>query len=258
MTAQKINAERIVLLGWSRAILLQMAHPLIAAGGVEHSHFRAGAMATGARLRSTVRSMLALTFGDAATHGRAIAAIRAIHDRVNGRLRRTVGPFAAGTPYSANDPALLLWVHATLLDSVVLAYDSMVAPLSAGERDAYCRDAAPIAVELGAPADEAPTSWASLQQYLADEFASGRITVGDDARVVAQAVLYPPLPALTGPVASVNRLVTAGWLPDRLRGEYRLAWNGGRARQLALTVRWLRTLRRLCPDFASHWAPARA
>lgn len=254
MIARQINAERIVLLGWSRAILLQMAHPLIAAGVVEHSHFRAGAAATAARLRSTVRSMLALTFGDPAAHARAVAAIRAIHDRVNGRLRRDVGPFAAGTPYSANDPALLLWVHATLLDSVVLAYDALVKPLGPGDRDAYCRDAAPIAVELGAR--EVPTTWASLQGYLAEEFASGRITVGDDARVVARAVLYPAMAALTGPLASVNRLVTAGWLPDRIRGDYRLAWNPGRARQLAMVVRWLRTLRRFSPDGVARWRVA--
>src|SRR6185295_8078484 len=117
--SRRVNAERMVLFGWSRSILLQMAHPLIAAGVADHSHFRSGARAAVARLRGTVRSMLSLAFGDADSCARSIATIRAIHARVHGQLRETTGVYPAGTPYSAEDPALVVWVHATYIDSVL-------------------------------------------------------------------------------------------------------------------------------------------
>ena len=37
--AERINGERLVVLGWGIAILLQVAHPLVAAGVAEHSSF---------------------------------------------------------------------------------------------------------------------------------------------------------------------------------------------------------------------------
>ena len=112
-----------MILAWPRAILLQLAHPLVAAGVAEHSTFRAGPVTAAKRLHHTIRAMLSLVFGDEAAQARTIAAIRAIHKRVNGQLKTDVGPFPAGTRYSAEDPALLLWVHMTLIESVVFAHD---------------------------------------------------------------------------------------------------------------------------------------
>jgi uncharacterized protein (DUF2236 family) len=255
--ARRINAERLVLLGWSRAILLQMAHPLVAAGVAEHSHFRAGPIAAARRLRETVRSMLALSFGDAFAHGHAIAAIRAIHTRVRGRLRESTGAFSAGTPYSAEDPALLLWVHSTLIDSVLVIYECLIGPLSAAEKDVYCAEAAEVAVALGIGHTTVPRTWPAVQEYLAGEYASGRISVGADARVIVDAVMFPPLSAVSGPLAWVNRLVTVGLLPERLRDEYGYAWTPRRARQLARTVRAIRALRRVTPKAVAWWPQAR-
>jgi uncharacterized protein (DUF2236 family) len=253
-----INAERIVLIGWSRAILLQMAHPLIAAGVADHSTFEGSPVATARRLRHTVRAMLGLTFGTAAEHAKTIAGILAIHRRVNGTLRQAVGTFPAGTRYSAEDPALVLWVHATLIESVVLAYEALVAPLSAAARDAYCREAAPVAVELGARAEDVPRDWNTLRRYLAGMLDSGAISVGPDGRNIARALLRGRYSRLTGPAAWANRLVTTGWLPARIRAEYGLEWNDGRARQFARTIAVLRRVRKLTPAFLAHWSEARA
>lgn len=257
VVAHRINAERLVLLGWSRAILLQMAHPLVAAGVADHSHFRAGPMMAVRRLRETVKSMLALSFGDAFEAGHAIAAIRAIHTRVRGQLRETTGPFPAGTRYSAEDPALLLWVHATLIDSVILLYERVIGPLSPEERDAYCVEAADVAIALGAEEDAVPRDWTALQEYLQGEYNSGRIVVGDDARRIVEAVLFPPLSAVSGPFAWVNRLVTLGLLPDAVRDQYRYAWNDRRARQLSRTLGLIRSVRRILPRSVAWWPAAR-
>jgi uncharacterized protein (DUF2236 family) len=253
----RVNAERLALLGWSRAILLQMAHPLVAAGVAEHSHFRATPLAAVSRLRETVRAMLALTFGDPIEHGQAIARIRAIHTRVRGRLREGAGVYQSGTPYSAEDPALLLWVHCTLIDSVLLVHDELIGPLSTGDKDAYCQEAVEVAIALGAEQPALPRSWTALQTYLADEYASGRIAVGADARAIVDAVLFPPLSAISGPFAWVNRIITLGLLPPAIRDQYGYAWNDRRERQWHRTAASIRALRKLTPRFIAWWPEAR-
>src|SRR5262245_7700608 len=251
--SRRINAERLALLSWSRAILLQLAHPLIAAGVAEHSSFRAGPFEAARRLRHTIRAMLALTFGDDERQARALAGIRAIHRRVNGRLRDTVGPFPAGTPYSAEDPALLLWVHATLLDSVPMAYQAVIAPLTPAELDKYYEEAAPIAIALGARADEVPRSRAALAAYLDRMHASGVLTVGPDARLLAKEVVSSRLAALAWPLGWTNRQVTIGWLPPSIRVQYGFDWDARHARRCRRALRVLRGVRRVLPRRIAQW-----
>lgn len=255
--SQRVNAERVVLLGWSRAILLQLAHPLVAAGVAEHSSFRGGALAAAARLHHTVQSMLSLTFGDSRRHGEALETIRTIHRRVNGRLTTAIGRFPAGTSYSAEDPDLLLWVHATLLDSLPLVYDHVVRPLTDEERDRYCAEAAGVAIELGARAADVPRSWAELRTYLDATYASGVIVVGTQARELASAVLAPPLAAFTGPAAWVNRVVTVGLLPTDVRREYGFEWNASDDLKLRRALRVVRSIRAALPNRVAWWPQAR-
>ena len=72
MVSQRVNAERVMLLAWPRAILLQVAHPLVAAGVAAHSSFADGGFAAVHRLWQTVQAMLALTFGDEVEQQEAI------------------------------------------------------------------------------------------------------------------------------------------------------------------------------------------
>src|SRR4029077_11530985 len=132
----------------------------------DHSSFRGGMGAALSRLHHTVGAMLALTFGGGDDREAALEAIRTIHRRVHGSLSESCGRFAAGTPYSAEDPALLLWVNATLSDSILRVYDRHVVPFSDTDRDAYCVDAAEVAIALGAHAHDVPRSWPALQAYL--------------------------------------------------------------------------------------------
>ena len=246
-----------MLLGWGRAILMQFAHPLLAAGVAEHSTFRGGPFAAAIRLHHTVRAMLSLTFGSAAAQQQTLDIIRAIHRRVNGQLPEAVGRFPAGTPYSAEDPALLLWVHATLLDSIPPLYDRLVAPLSAAERDAYCSEAASVAIELGARSDEVPRTWDALQRYLESTLASGSIVVGPAARALAEALLAPPLAFVVWPAARVNRLIAAGLLPAELRRQYGFAWDARAERRLERTLGAIRGVRRITPAALAQWPESR-
>jgi uncharacterized protein (DUF2236 family) len=253
----QVNAERLVLLGWSRAILLQAAHPLVAAGIADHSQFRSSARTALRRLYATVGAMRQLAFGDAQAHAGTIEAIRHVHRRVRGVLREPVGPFPAGTRYSAEDPALVLWVHATLLESTLAIYEQLVRPLSDDERNEYCADARDVACELGAEAERVPRTWTDLERYLEAEYASGRIVVGHDARAIGDALLFPPLMAVPPPFAWANRVVTLGLLPATVRRQYRYGWSDARARQLDRVLGALRRLRRFAPPRLAWWSDAR-
>lgn len=255
--AQRVNAERLVLLGWPRAILMQVAHPLIAAGVAQHSTFRDTTLAPVQRLHATVRAMLALTFGTEDERARAIAGIRAIHTRVHGHLHEPVGRFPAGTPYSADDPALLLWVHATLVDTSVMLYDTLVTPLSEDERDAYCAESAPIAIALGAGAHAVPRDWKEMRAYVGRVIASGDLAVGTDGHALARALLHSPAVRATGPASWATRQLTIGWLPPTLRREYRLTWDARRERRAQRLVRLLHAVRPWTPAAIAHWRSSR-
>lgn len=256
VVAPRLNAERIVLLGWTRAILLQLAHPLVAAGVFDHSTFRAGRFTAAARLHHTVRSMISLSFGTDAERDATLALINGIHRRVNGTLREDAGVFRAGTPYSAEDPALLLWVHATLLESIPLVYERIVGPLTGEERDIYCRESAALPRALGAP-QGAPETWRELQTYLARTYESGAIAVSTQARELARAVLAPSLAWLIAPAAYANRLVAVGLLPAPIRAQYGFRWSADDERAMERCLRVLRRARRVIPDMVALWPEAR-
>ena len=253
----RLNAERIVLLSWGRAILLQLAHPLVAAGVFDHSGFRGTPYAAASRLYHTVHAMLALTFGDEPARERTLEAIRTIHRRVNGVLPQATGIYPEGTRYSAEDPALVLWVHATLLESVILVYERLVGPLTAAERDEYCAEAFPIAVALNAREDDVPRTWSDLLAYMDRMSASGAIAVGAQGRELATAVLSPSGGWLVAPATWINRMVTIGMLPPGVRELYSMSWTPGQERTLTRLISALRMTRRLLPDAIALWPAAR-
>lgn len=255
--AFRINGERLAILGWSRAILMQLAHPLIAAGVFDHSGFRASPIAAVSRLYHTTQAMLAITFGDAQRQGAAIDGIRRIHTRVNGTLPTPVGPFPAGTPYSAEDPSLLLWVHATLLESMVLIYEQLVGPLSAADRDRYCAESVPPSVALGMREAEAPRTWHELETYLQRMENSGTIVVGPQARQLADAILRTSIPAVLAPARAIPGLITAALLPPRIRQEYGLPWSEDRQRRFDRLASLTRRMRRVTPRALALFADAR-
>lgn len=245
----KINREAVVVAAWGRAILLLLAHPAIAAAVHEHSAFRLSLLARARRLRSTVSAMQQLTFGDAEDTIAAAAAINAIHDRVNGRI--------GGASYSAHDPHLLRWVHATLIDSILLTYELVVGPLTARERDDYCAEAAVMEPLLGMPAGWLPRDTAALEAYMRGMYASGTLAVNETSRTLARAVLYPPMWRAAWPVFRALQRLTLGTLPAGIRTAYGFAWDARDDASVSRCARLLRIARRLLPPFAREWPMAR-
>jgi uncharacterized protein (DUF2236 family) len=106
------NSPVTPFLGGGTAVLLQVAHPLVGAGVIEHSGYRHDLWR---RLVRTLRALYLITFGDREEAERAGEVVRAVHRRVHGRIDEQLGPFRAGTRYSACDPELMQWVQATLV-----------------------------------------------------------------------------------------------------------------------------------------------
>jgi uncharacterized protein (DUF2236 family) len=129
------NQEVVVLLGWGRAILLQLAHPLVAAAVADHGDYWSGPLSYLRRTRRTVGSMLNLTFGSPSEVQATADRINSIHDRVHGRLKSGASRFPPGTFYTATDPELLALVHVTLIDSQLQAYEAFVDPLGLDEKE---------------------------------------------------------------------------------------------------------------------------
>lgn len=216
--AWALNREAMLLLGAGpRALLLQLAHPQVAAGVADHSDFRADPWA---RFQGTLRSYLRIVYG---TTTAARAEIRRLNE-----LHRTI----TGPSYRARDPELSLWVHATLVDSTIVVADAWLEPLSRERRARYYAETIPIGRAFGIPAALLPADLAAFEAYVAAAIApDGPVQVGPTARELADAVLHPPL----GPVApALARLppVTYAWtlwpsvglLPAPIRHGYGLKW----------------------------------
>jgi uncharacterized protein (DUF2236 family) len=256
--AWKINAETATLLGWGPAILMQLAHPLVAAGVSDHSIAVSQPDRRIQRLSQTIQAMLAITFGPDDARERAVRAINRIHDRVNGTLPEASGTYAAGTAYSAHDPKLLAWVHATLLEMLPRAYELYVGPLPAGDRDRYCAEATMMGPLLGIPDALLPRSHADLQRYLDKMLASGALAVGPTARELAQAIIAPTAPRWIMPLAPLIRLTTVGLLPPSIRALYGFRWTRRDERLLRIFARVGRLLIPRLPTLVHHWPAARS
>jgi uncharacterized protein (DUF2236 family) len=216
--AWALNREAMLLLGAGpRALLLQLAHPQVAAGVADHSDFRADPWA---RLDGTLRSYLRIVYG---TRTAARAEIRRLNT-----LHTTI----TGPTYRARDPELALWVHATLVDSTIVVADRWHEPLSRERRAGYYAETIPIGRAFGIPADLLPADLDAFEAYVAGALGpDGPVRVGPLARELADVVLHPPL----GPVAPMLSGLPAwtyawtlwpavGLLPQSVREGYGLRW----------------------------------
>jgi uncharacterized protein (DUF2236 family) len=255
--AWKINSEIVLLLGWNPAILLQIAHPLIAAGVTDHSLFLTDPAGRPRRLWRTLNVMFDLTFGLPDQVQRAAGAINAVHDRVNGHLREATGPFEAGRQYSAHDPELLRWVHCTMLDVFPRAYRLYVGPLSDQEWDRYCAEASRVELLLGLPDGYLPSSLPALRGYVDEMLASGQIAVSAESRALAHEITHPRLPLPFRPLTPFFQLPMAGLLPPSVRADYGFPWDRRRERLLHDTARLVRPILGLTPSLFRHWPAAR-
>jgi uncharacterized protein (DUF2236 family) len=212
-----VNREAVLLLGGGRALLMQVAHPLVAAGVQAFSDFRRDPLR---RLQRTLDLTLTMTFAGAAHAIEAVRTIEAVHQRVHGQLEDDIGPFPRGTFYDANDPELLFWVHATLVDTALMAYDRYVGPLPAGDRARYYQESTIAARLMGIPQHLIPAEYADFKRYMSALLRGPQLVVGRAAREIAASILRPPLPRVTQPAFWLSAALTRELLPPVLRQRY--------------------------------------
>jgi len=235
---RRVNRENVLFLGGGRALLMQLAHPKVAAGVDEHSDFRAHPIR---RLRRTILMTMAIVFGDRETAMAAARGVNQVHARVKGR------------DYRALDPDLLLWVHATLMDTALVTYETFVKPLLAREREDFYEEFKALGELLGIPRDRFPLTLRDFDAYRDSMIETGEVRVDARARGLAKLVLRPRVRLLPGPAMIPFQVVTAGLLPPVLREQYGLAWGTGQQRAYRLAVRTVPRLIALTPPLLRVW-----
>lgn len=217
-TFWRIGRENVLALPGPAALLLQLAHPHVAAGVDDHSNFRDNP--TG-RLHSTFLYVHRITFGNTEEAVETAQLVRDMHDRVQGTLPETVGSFSAGSSYDANRPDLLLWVHATLIDQALVGYEALVQPLSRREKEAYYEESKTFARLFGVPESMLPETLSDFYDYyesmLTDTLAVGR--QGHELRreLFGASQLAKPF----------QYVLAGGFLPRRVRDLFGLPWSSG-------------------------------
>jgi uncharacterized protein (DUF2236 family) len=218
---RRVHRERALALAGPRALLMQAAHPLAVSGLLAHS---SAVDDPYERLARTADVLGTIGFGERADANRVSREVRAMHRRVHGKLRASVGPYPAGTEYRADDPELLLWVLFTLVDSGLVVYRTYVGSLSREEEAAYWADYRMVGRLFGLRARDMPRTLADLDDYRRSMLEGDRLFVTDWARERARAiVLDPPVPWMAQPLLETVNFITIALLPDRIRLEYGFA-----------------------------------
>jgi uncharacterized protein (DUF2236 family) len=242
--ARRVNAETLLALGGGRALLMQLAHPLVAAGVADHSDFGRDAFG---RLANTLDLTLTVAFGDGRQRDAAAARVAETHRRVWGER--------AGRPYRALAPELLLWVHATLVDGALVTYGRFVGSIGPATQARYHDEMRRQAVAFGVPVDRLPRSFDDFRAYVDGMVATLEVT--DEARDLSRGVLEPSSPLPLRPFVGVARFLTAGLLPERIREAYGLAWDAQHERIFAALAAGIRTAVPVLPDAWRRWPHAR-
>lgn len=214
----RVNRELACTFAAPRAVLMQIAHPLVAAGVAEHSEFRAHRFA---RLYRTSLAAAAITFGSRDFALRAVRMINQKHLKVHGVLKAQAGRFPAGTPYDANDPELKLWVLSTITDSTLFVYELFVSKLSPADRECYYADSLRVAELFGIPERFVPQTYDDFRVYFDRMMSGDHIQVSDQARDIYRA-LFEWTPS--GLLLFAGSAPSISLLPKRLREEYGFGW----------------------------------
>ena len=205
----QVHADTAMFIGGIRALLLQSLHPVAMRAVSEHSGFRGDPWG---RLHRTSTFLATTTYGAVADAERSIAIVRAIHGRVSGTMPDQ-------TPYRADDPHLLTWIHIAEVDSFLASHQAFGRrALSPAEADVYVRQTGEVAVRLGVPAP--PQSAAELAARLAGY--RPELGFSEPAAEAAELLLKnPPLPAPSRagyvPLAAGAVSLLPAWVRAELR-----------------------------------------
>jgi len=231
----RIDREAIVFLGAGRALLLQLAHPWVAAAIAEHSRTFADPIG---RFHRTFDFMFTMVFGSL---DQALAAAGRLHRRhamIVGHLPEAIGPFDKGSLYRANEVSALRWVHATLVDTALMAHNLVLPALTVDERERYWAESRLFGALFGlAPADLA-ADWASFVAYNEAMAQSDILSVSIAARDIAAQIFSGGRTWLRPP--RWYRALSLQMLPERLRMGFGFPFDARESRAADSALAWIR------------------
>jgi len=203
-----------------RAIMLQIAHPAVASAGVRNSRFREQFLP---RAWRTFSSMYALQFGTLEEALRSARRVHAMHCRVRGTILAEASVARAGEPYRGNDPGLLRWVLATMIDAGMLSFELLLAPVPDAERERLYQEMRLLGLVLGLSDADMPPTFDAFRRYFDEMIVSDQLEVGSVARELRTFLFTKGWSA-----GQLDEIWAAGLPPVRFREDYRLPWNAGR------------------------------
>lgn len=236
----RVMREPRLLLAAGRALLLQAANPLVAQGAIDHSTYRTDPYG---RLERTVAWVTVVCFGTTQEAERVAGQVTGLHRRVLGTLPagNATSRVPAGTIYTAGDRGLLRWVHASFVDTMLVAHDTVVGGLDAADRDAFVGEWDAVGHLMGLPKGRCWAGAAALRRYVEREMRRGQALPGAGSLEVAATVLHPPVGSpWARPGMDTLAFITTGLLPEELRRGYGLAWTPAHAAAFAALTRSLR------------------
>jgi uncharacterized protein (DUF2236 family) len=233
----RVDREAAIFLGAGRALLLQLAHPWVAAAISEHSRTFADPVG---RFHRTFNITFTMVFG---TLDQALAASRRLHRRhaaITGTLPQAAGRFEAGSSYSANEVSSLRWVHATLVETALQTHDLVLPALTNSEREQYWAEAKLYAALFGVPPADLPSDWTSFAAYTEAMSRSDSLAVSPAARDIAQQIFSGSATGLRIP--RWYRALTAHLLPERLAREFGFEFGERDQRSMNRALAWIRRI----------------
>lgn len=228
--ARRVHGERSVgLLYGQRALLIGALEPLTYTGTMLST--KSGEWPF-ARLAHTAKVQETVFLGTREEADKALAAVHRLHERIKGELKEQAGVHAAGTAYSAFDPKLMLWTLAVIADSGRAMYETMVRPLSEGEREELWQDYVRFGELFLLPRSEVPGSYREFRAWFEEQLASPDLCATPHALEMAPLVAFKhPVPRSARGNLAVQNLIIKGTLPPRVRDIFSIRWT--RAREAA-------------------------
>jgi len=229
-----------------RALLIGATHPVPYVGTSQSTLSKERPFE---RLARTARAFETVFFGSRQEADAVLRGVASLHRKVRGRLVRDEGTFPAGTPYDAFDPDLMFWTMAMLADSSRTAFETLVRPLSIGEREDLWADWVRFGELFGMPRHAAPATAIDFDDWLRAWFRGGRMHLTEEARWVGRSIAgTAPVPKGLAAGARASNLVVRGMLPAPVRRLYGLAWSPAHEQAFRLAAAAVRRSHRVVPD----------
>lgn len=203
-------------MGSGRALLLQTAHPWVTAGIDEHSIVRYDPLERGRRTFIFISTMV---YGSMPQVLAAANQVHGIHNEIKGKLPYRAGAFDKNSEYRANEVAAMIWVNATLWDTLVRMYEEIEGPLTVEDKNRFYEETKLFAMLFGIPDSALPATWDEFLDYNETMWLSPQLTVTDNARKLKEDLFNQGSIVLAFPLW-VQEIVTAANLPPRIRDQY--------------------------------------